>query len=716
MQKEGIQMSIFNKTHTLITEAKTIGAYVNEAELQYQFVNLSLGELCPATIIYPTLTGEFKRIDTLRAYDFYVCCYPRKQEFGTSHCDNLCINISKCLYNICYGASCDTLSKYLSSPYKFHYIDNLEYLEFTCPISGLIKYAFPIKFNKLLICIVFIGQFSICKREIIDHHNSTLTDRLKKQFESEAELSSYISQKIVPEILRFTSNTVHNFELSERNELTKLLHASEKELNKAMIDVLLYDSDSDLDDYSSTVLNLFWKEVRSAYYPLLTELGAHRVTLYIDDDFSDNNRVIRHLCGMEIFSPLMTFPAKLNQNDVFDTNQARELCTQLSNDTLTSNSVRGQELLACFRNLLVQEMYQYDYVYSNNATRLSYAILIVHGNTGRNLSDTFVSFIKKIATNIRFELSSVLTKLSEHATKSILRIYRHEIVHQVLALRTSINSLNPDINKYISPEKIANIFYDCSDSLSELSFMTENIKLFTGQSNTLYGMNGVCAFETIDIFKDVINKHIAMHRELRSSKHLWFGVTGKSEFSHKLQCYPLLLDLLLFNIVSNAVKYAYHGTNIWFEYSIAEEKYQTKQLVIRDYGSAIPAGNEIYRLYYRGPDVANVETGSGIGLYISKRLADIMGVSLYHKCKKISDYNISLMEKYIDIVTQDSELHEKNALQVQVIQSEILRLKKEKKYSQIINLFPSDSSDLCDEEILADISLPTYEVSFVLEL
>ena len=709
-------MSVFIKAHTLVAEKNTIGAFEDETELQGQFVKLSLGQLCPVTIIYPTSTGQYIRIDTLRAREFTVCEYADNNEPHPTDCNNLCVNIAKYLDRIAYGANRDCLNDVLPNNfYEFLREGNYEYLSFSCPLSGLVKFAFPINFNKSLVCVVFIGQFNPCHAPNIKYDLYNPDYSTRKNYESFASLYDYISKSIIPEILLFQKNTEKRFKEREKEVLNSILGQAESKLSKAMIDVLNCKADCD----STVVLDLFWTSVSESYNALFKELGAHKVTIFIDDDFSENFVSSIKIYGIDLFSEFKPFQYRIQHSDYFDVNRASIICEELGCDTISSIMLPIRtHLQKCFRTFSAEPVFQYDYVFYKNKTHLPYAIMISHSNSNRDLSEIVVNLIQKIATNIRFELSSVLTKLSENVTKSILRIYRHEIVHQVLALRTSINNLDPENKEYVSPEKINNIFKDCSDCLSALSFMTENIKLFTSPSvASMYSIVQSCPYETIDIFKDVIHKHIAMHRELRDSKNLWFEAIGRTETTQKLECQPRFLNLLLFNIISNAVKYAYRRTNIWFEYLIAEEKHHTKILTIRNFGSEVSAGDEIYRLYYRGPSVEHAETGSGIGLFISKRISEIMGVKLWHQCRRISDYNVPLMEHYLEICNGYNGTYKNKAPSAECIANEIIRLKKNKKYNQIVNNNPQKKElILCEDEIVSRITKATYEVSFILEL
>lgn len=701
-------MSVFNRMHTLIGEEHTIGAYKNEIELQCQFVSLSLGQLCPVSIIYPTQNAGYKRIDTLRAQEFTVCF----RDGLEPDCKDLCIKIVECLSRIYCGAEKNCLLEANCYPHCFLQDEesNFEYLEFTCPMSGLTKYAFPIKYKENLICVVFVGQFNV----ICGSLDTRSQCESRKQFESQASLRKYISQYIIPEIINFRKSTAKNFEAQEKTELYSLLRKAESNLNRSMMKVLACNDDAYLDDFS--ILHLFWNNVRKAYLSLFQEMGADRVTIFIDDDFSNSARMNRYLYSRELYSTGKENTLETRKQNSFDLKNAAETCGELQTDSISSLDISDKKILRrYFADYEVDSDCQYDYVFNVNETYLPYAILIEHHNT--KISENVVDLLRKIAVNIRFELSSVLTKLSEYTSKSILRIYRHEIVHQVLAIRSHINYLDPEDKIYVSQEKLDNIYYDCSDCLDALSFMTENIELFTSHTNSASrGIIESCEYKTVDIFKDVIHKHIAMHRELRNSKNLWFESIGRTEESLQFNCQPKLLNLILFNIISNAVKYAHQHTNVHFCYSEVEEKHNTRRFEIRDFGSDIELGDDIYRLYYRGTSAKHAETGSGIGLFISKRIAEAMGVKLYHTCKRVSDYNVPLLEEYLEIYSEYDGRYIEEVPDFDTIIGELARLRNAKQYNQIVNTTARQPSNLCADELVAQLLKPTYEVTFILEL
>lgn len=113
------------------------------------------------------------------------------------------------------------------------------------------------------------------------------------------------------------------------------------------------------------------------------------------------------------------------------------------------------------------------------------------------------------------------------------------------------------------------------------------------------------------------------------------------------------LNHVLFNLVDNAIKYGYRGTNINISISLPPDqlecqKTEAYEKINKIYISVISYGNEIseedrkqiFKLFYRS-GYSSKKEGMGIGLFLAKKLCDSLGYDI--ECKKsklIAKYNL----------------------------------------------------------------------------
>jgi len=94
------------------------------------------------------------------------------------------------------------------------------------------------------------------------------------------------------------------------------------------------------------------------------------------------------------------------------------------------------------------------------------------------------------------------------------------------------------------------------------------------------------------------------------------------EEAARLEADPMLLELALANLVSNAEKYGRGGT----PEIVLSHPGSKAQFIVRDGGRPIPQKfvKRIFRKYYRMPNVTTRrQTGVGLGLYIVKNIASL---------------------------------------------------------------------------------------------
>lgn len=68
---------------------------------------------------------------------------------------------------------------------------------------------------------------------------------------------------------------------------------------------------------------------------------------------------------------------------------------------------------------------------------------------------------------------------------------------------------------------------------------------------------------------------------------------------------------------------------------------------IISYGIMIEANDRIYRLFERSENAAKMSGGTGVGLYVVKKICRAHGGDVSHQSEKLSDYNIPILVNYI---------------------------------------------------------------------
>jgi len=91
---------------------------------------------------------------------------------------------------------------------------------------------------------------------------------------------------------------------------------------------------------------------------------------------------------------------------------------------------------------------------------------------------------------------------------------------------------------------------------------------------------------------------------------------------------PLRVEQVLTNLVDNAIKYSPQGGSIEIELSTPDV--QCVEIAVRDHGPGIPADHRdhIFERFYQASEGMSHSAGMGLGLYISREIAELHGGSI----------------------------------------------------------------------------------------
>lgn len=287
----------------------------------------------------------------------------------------------------------------------------------------------------------------------------------------------------------------------------------------------------------------------------------------------------------------------------------------------------------------------------------------------------YISLAEAIGIEL-VRINSIIALCSANLMKEkyllTLRLYRHENAHISTRLMGNINRYFSNDGQRFSNanrEKRTLVCSDMKNTVQLISNIADNIAFVTGtgiansdpQKDTMQLDVVEMLYKWQFMFNDELETRnleivvvrcgydlssVGYHQKERfPNRKLTEIVSQYGSYAaapREITINARLFELLVYNLVDNAVKYAYRGTNIYLIWSRIDNEYE---LSVVSYGPQMPAGEDMYGLYVRGND-ERFRQGDGLGLYVVKRIQEKLDLSRSHDSEMISEYNIPLIPWY----------------------------------------------------------------------
>jgi signal transduction histidine kinase len=129
------------------------------------------------------------------------------------------------------------------------------------------------------------------------------------------------------------------------------------------------------------------------------------------------------------------------------------------------------------------------------------------------------------------------------------------------------------------------------------------------------------SIDIVPFVERVVRRYTVQSHEYR------VAVTSRGA-SVEVQADRQLLELALTQLLDNALKYSSPGSAIGVSIETEEDFITTS---VRNEGNSIAADEQhrIFERFYRGARVRNLVSGTGLGLYVARKIAAAHGGSLY---------------------------------------------------------------------------------------
>lgn len=344
------------------------------------------------------------------------------------------------------------------------------------------------------------------------------------------------------------------------------------------------------------------------------------------------------------------------------------------------------------------------------------------------------------------------SSLNIDTNKSILILdeNRKRLSHEMRQIAAGIRALNESFGQYIFNKNIEaheNKNRNITELFNQVIKRAELYKLdIQGQFDlidlmTIYQGDEVYPnIKQFDIWKEFFYKlHLVFKAPCSVNNHYLDMPLVKLDRSqlnmHTVTTDPMLLECVLFNVVSNAIKYSYINSKIIVDFTkrTEPEKYI---FTITNYGNFLdPYDRSIYERGVRHNNDMGTTVGMGLGLYWCELIITKLGGKIHHECNPVdeplSKYNIPLMEPFFSRFSNYNDFRKAwdKAYKLGFVEANISEqsyidikakyedLRKQHIYEKIVNNWSSETiNNMSFFRLYTDMQIPTYEIIFKIEI
>jgi len=646
---------------------------------------------------------------------------------------------------------------------------NRPVLEYFCPMLGYRELLFPIIYMGIVLGVLFVGQITIEEENDKERVRATKTSFFKKQINNPQNLfGDFINLYNCQNEKKINADDIVVLIMDSDQHLSQyenILNFGLCKYDKYLFHGKNFKKLENYNHFIETVCDEIGKLENKLIKDYSKKRNAHfkkMIKKIVDDYFDAIKRTNKNLSGDVVskkeldsaWNELKNLEKEIRENFGFNN-------VIIFGDNSSVSIIKEQKKYAINDNF--KELY-YDFSVSEKIpTSLEYITSLdepqileglkglkqaVESNEGfvilyHNMAILFkskeicqkTSISKTLAKSIGDKLTDVISYLDlctanylkERHTLT-LRMNRHENTHISTRLNDSIsNYFSYGTKSFCSldSEKQELVIEDLKNTIKLISHTAENIGLITGSINAA-NIKGKA--RSLDVYDLLIKWQIMFRNELKDrnlditvlkeeendilSRLLLTDMTNSKKGPQYITTYADLFELMLFNLIDNAVKYAYIGSVIYLSWHYVNVN--TCEVTVTSFGPKMDEGKELYNLYARGESSKQVVSGDGIGLYVVNRAAQLLDADIGHNCNLIADYNIPLVPWYFNQKFNDN--YEK---QQRKICESINASYSKTPYEIVINNHEQtkiSKKDLTPEYLMGRIAKKTFATTFWIKL
>lgn len=297
------------------------------------------------------------------------------------------------------------------------------------------------------------------------------------------------------------------------------------------------------------------------------------------------------------------------------------------------------------------------------------SLMIKSKNIDVHIADIFERFLQLSCIYI----TELFAQFNGAQIAEFTTIMRHELGQLNEAILIRINSYQEAINKQEEDDYTYGFIDECNHMIEDFKAHAHSTMLRCNSSRYFSRLPNLHK-EWFYPYESFLYKWKYIYSKAAKNKHLKFVMTPVqlSDLSRPLMyADKSMIEQVAYNLTNNALKYSIPGTKINVDCRLSENK-EDYLLIITNYGRAIKEEEKdmLFKYGYRGSN-NNDANGSGLGLYLSKEIAEQHGGTLKVETEKVSDFDVSCLYLYNDM--PDAFVDEKTKIS---LDEELYRLKQ----------------------------------------
>ena len=610
--------------------------------------------------------GNYSRLESTMFYDHWaVLCKTIREKENRNHCcrqDEAVANyLLENLSNLKNGEQVSITDEVIGFVTKENTVNPHMCIKYRCKHSNYDELAINVNVNGIQ-GVIIIGQFLF--KNSSDDQKTYLSKTIKKYFGENERQNKDLYKNLASEYEKTDSETIEEAFKCVINLENALIKEYEKKIENSIRDIQERIVSKFSNTYHMKIVNSDFRYNNGIdmcdkkYEYLKNALGGALKELSNILDKNDSEEIYYYLPeGLYFESEYSLHSCAQPSCNMYE----KTISIKLSLSTYAYlyedkwNNLENGYLM--YKQTLDLHEKKYICIIINNA--------ICDGSI-RKLISGFLQFVC-------LEISQLCEQYNGIQMTLYTQIMRHELGQLNEAILLRINTFEECVGNQIEDDYTYGFLQECGHCIEDYRSHAHSTMLRCNSSR-YFTMLPKANKELFYPYESFLYKWKYIFEKAAENAQIKFAmksVTHSDSSRPRMYADKSMIEQVAYNLTNNALKYSLSGTTISVDCKLNDTE-DFYQIIVTNFGKKIKENEKerIFHYGYRGSN-QNEASGSGLGLYLSRKIAERHNGRLEVYTEKVSDYDVSCLFLYGDMPDKFIDSNVKSA-----IDSEIERLKR----------------------------------------